>query len=450
MSNTTDLWLIAIKALLLSAAAAADAPPDPPPKNEVLEAVYFPFLEEGRFGLIDRSGTVVAAARYEAIDACMADSTTAGWFPGATGELFQKVMALRACYPVRQPLIRMRLGSQWGYLSGAGEEAIPAIYQAAGRFSSGLARVRRNEKWGYLDLTGRLVIEASHGAASDFFGQIAAVEDLGRWRLIDRQGAPIGDIRFDVSPAFQMPAGHERELIPVNIGGKWGYVTALGELAIQPRFDEALAFREGLANVRVNKHFGFIDRSGRLVVEPKFVVAGPFSEGRALAAVRQNKYGYIDRTGAWVVRPAYEYGFRFSDGLARVNTGKGWVCIDVSGKVVIGPPLNCGGVEDGVVLISERGRSGYADPDGKVLIEPRFDQIKGFSEGLAAVAVGKKWGYVDTNGRMVIAPAFDDAHGFRDGLALVERGDELAYIDRDGEIVYAMRVPGYGASIKRL
>jgi hypothetical protein len=38
---------------------------------------------------------------------------------------------------------------------------------------------------------------------------------------------------------------------------------------------------------------------------------------------------------------------------------------------------------------------GYMNRDGKVVIEPRYDNTEPVYEGLAAVKLGEKWGYVD-------------------------------------------------------
>src|SRR5215207_2880122 len=77
-----------------------------------------------------------------------------------------------------------------------------------------------------------------------------------------------------------------------------------------------------------------------------------------------------------------------------------------------------------------RGRWGYVDQTGKLLIEARFNCAKTFSEGLAAVVVSENEntagnvGYIDRTGRMVIQPQFDLGGAvtdfpFSEGLAAV-------------------------------
>ncbi|MHC4200683.1 MAG: WG repeat-containing protein, partial [Planctomycetota bacterium] len=111
---------------------------------------------------------------------------------------------------------------------------------------------------------------------------------------------------------------------------------------------------------------------------------------------------------------------------------------------------------------------GYIDSTGKVVIEPRFDKGRCFTEGLACVNIGGlaanmvswgeryrggKWGYVDKTGQIVIRPQFDIAESFRGGLARVDVGGRrvsggvknpsdhyvdgnVGYIDRAGRYVW--------------
>ncbi|EKN0144217.1 WG repeat-containing protein, partial [Campylobacter coli] len=42
------------------------------------------------------------------------------------------------------------------------------------------------------------------------------------------------------------------------------------------------------------------------------------------------------------------------------------------------------------------------------VIKPKFDSIWDFSEGLAKVELNRKYGFMDKNGKIVIEPKFDD------------------------------------------
>lgn len=86
-------------------------------------------------------------------------------------------------------------------------------------------------------------------------------------------------------------------------------------------------------------------------------------------------------------------------------------------------------------------RWGYIDESGRVLVELRYAILRDFAEGLAAAAVldaekperpvfgrgdkrNLKWGYVDRGGREVIPVQFLAAGDFAEGLAPVNPGGE--------------------------
>lgn len=58
---------------------------------------------------------------------------------------------------------------------------------------------------------------------------------------------------------------------------------------------------------------------------------------------------------------------------------------------------------------------GYASPDNKVVIQPKYAEAGWFSEGYAAVKVGSKWGYINKAGQLVIPAKFTVAKSFRKG-----------------------------------
>src|SRR2546422_5561598 len=63
------------------------------------------------------------------------------------------------------------------------------------------------------------------------------------------------------------------------------------------------------------------------------------------------------------------------------------------------------------------GLTGFIDSAGRMVIAPRFEMTRPFTEGLAAVTLGGVWGYIDTTGAMVIKPRFDHAGDFSEHVA---------------------------------
>ncbi len=129
--------------------------------------------------------------------------------------------------------------------------------------------------------------------------------------------------------------------------------------------------------------------------------------------------------------------------------------INQNGRVVI--PLcfdAVGDFSEGLARFERDKKWGYIDMAGKVVIEPRFPWAQEFSEGLARVQVSglqlganAKWGFIDKTGSVVIDERQETSFGehsnigsdsaesaFHDGLAVIEVGGKKGYIDRTGKI----------------
>lgn len=262
-------------------------------------------------------------------------------------------------------------------------------------------------------------------------------------------------------------------LLPIQQGGKWGYINRSGEVVIKPQFDSAEPFAEGLALVRypprkkplkpgektaeLLEGMGFIDHTGRVVIKldnPLHLNGESFSEGLTKFwtwdPVKGNLYGYIDTTGKVVIKARFTDAYSFIDGLAAVCTE--WQkCgfINKAGDFVIGPKYRVAhSFREGLALAGlEYLLIGFVNKNGEMVIEPQFGNLvgTGFSEGLSVVAYQwGKFGYINTEGAIVIPMQFEMAQPFSDGLAAVRVDSKWGYIDKTGKFVIEPQFRGAG------
>lgn len=260
-------------------------------------------------------------------------------------------------------------------------------------------------------------------------------------------------------------------LAPVLIDTQWGYIDLTGDLKIGADYDLAGSFSEGVAPVKIGDKWGYIDREGKKVVEPKFVAADMFKDGLAIALVSKDspefpadaqakldailkdpntpalrkailaigssrQAGFIDKTGKFVVPPIYAAVSPFSDGVSLVWSEKEPKFIDRQGKVKVTPPP-CEEVKDfseELAAIKVKGKWGYINKLGKLVIKPTFDRADNFSSGLAPACIDRKWGFIDKKGNWTIKPTYDSVwEGFTNGVAVC--GKDLCPIENcNGEI----------------
>jgi len=316
-------------------------------------------------------------------------------------------------------------------------------------------------------------------------------------------------------------------LVPVGYGKNradpdwgWGYANEKGEVIIDPEFQMAYPFSEGLAAVQNNDgKLGYINTKGDYVIEPKFHRAGLFSDGLAPVMNEDNLWGYIDKKGEYVIKPQYIQAEKFVDGIAVVKDDSGYFCINKKGEKIesglcsydyyIKPSsedlhiatdygtgffnlnnmdfINTDIIGAFVPEEIELPKVGYADKEGKFIIEPIYDRAYPFSEGIALVYLDGEYMYIDTKGKVIfklststhpqgiedwyyrahetkvsadfheglaavqdeygdwgyinkkgeyeIAPRFDNVSYFSDGFALVEENGKYGYINKKGEYV---------------
>lgn len=173
------------------------------------------------------------------------------------------------------------------------------------------------------------------------------------------------------------------------------------------------------------KRIGFVDKTGKLVIGfdrlPKSTVgAGEFRDGLAVI--------YVRKEGANVK--------------AWRNITVGF--IDPSGAVVIPPRLDSArDFSEGLayVEVDEEEFKGFIDREGKQVIKLSGRRANDFHDGLAAAEDSEpnKWGYVSRTGTWAISPKFAFADDFAEGLAGVVLDGKYGFINRKGEIVIPPR-----------
>lgn len=289
--------------------------------------------------------------------------------------------------------------------------------------------VEKDGKFGFIDRTGKVVIAPQFESANDFHEGLALVTSSGKKLFIDPAGKVV------ITPQFDIVNNFSEGLAAVNIGqkripnlglisdpGKWGYIDKTGKLVIPLKFTHAEDFSEGLAAVKEGDRSGFIDHTGKVLFEAPLDVTLGFHEG-IVGVLRRGTVTYFDRTGRRLP-VSTEYG----------------------------PKSNS--FSEGLVPISTKGKWGFADQIGKLVIEAKFEDAGDFSEGLAPVKVRSEktiwcppdatgdrsgstmmWGYIDRTGKLVIPAVFNSAEPFSEGVAMVRKCDEAFFIDKTGQSV---------------
>ena len=235
------------------------------------------------------------------------------------------------------------------------------------------------------------------------------------------------------------------ELFPVSTDHKYGFIDRTGKWVINPQFAQVSAFRDGLAmasSVGNEERFGFIDKTGKYVVAPVYVSATVFSDGLAFVVAENKAPVAIDTKGniKFTLDKAETVHY-FSDSLAAFSVAEPgkeekWGFVDITGDVKIQPMFSATGdfTEGLCAVVNDRGKCGYIDKKGTLVINYQFDLAQPFMYGVAPVCMGKLWGVIDTKGSFIINPQFENVYIDGD-IFLATKSDKWGWIDKTGKTI---------------
>ncbi len=227
------------------------------------------------------------------------------------------------------------------------------------------------------------------------------------------------------------------------------YDSKLNDYIIPPQFEEVQAFSEGLAAVKIKSKWGFINSDAELVIPAKYDNYGTpedFKNGRAIVHGSSEAL-LIDKTGKTIARvsghidrnKSHKFRILKNNTLVRMLTGY----IDSTNFNIIKTKFfnELGDFSSNGLAAVEisKGKYGYIDETGKVVIDPKFDRAEKFSAvGLAFAKLGKEHGYINDKGEFVLKPSFayKDLGDFSDnGLAAFEGNHgKWGFFDKKGKI----------------
>lgn len=243
--------------------------------------------------------------------------------------------------------------------------------------------VHGSSGWGTMETEGR----ASNTWDNRYYGpigedgeKIVTKENLGT-RLYDKDDKVLAIFKDDVLSAGRFSEGY----IAIEFAeGQYEYYDEFGEKVFGP-YEMAGTFNDGLAAVKQNGKWGIINDKGEFKVNPEFdeIVLdnyGYFNKQKIVIACKNGKYGFYDET------------------LKSKN--------DFTADKMDIP------TKDGIIAFCQNSKWGYVDEDGKVIIEPTYEDALSFSNGLAAICQNGKWGFIDKDNNIVIECDFAGADYF--------------------------------------
>lgn len=156
--------------------------------------------------------------------------------------------------------------------------------------------------------------------------------------------------------------------------------------------------------------------------------AGGFSTRKSLGWCGEGLFAFFEHAGGDYEQEDYNF----------YTIGKGYM--DPFGHTVI--DLSEGGYSDlypfheGLAAVkNQKGKIGFIDKTGQLVIPCDYDERAYFCDGLCGVKKDGKWGYIDQAGNAVIPFMYDNAYGSGNGLASVVKDGKCGLVDYKNNIV---------------
>lgn len=285
--------------------------------------------------------------------------------------------------------------------------------------SNGFYGVKNKEGAGYIPADG----ESSNSLKQEFVGPIG---EKG-YRLLRKDGKTILVDKNETTQGVFSNKNPEdigyyaEDRIPIKEEGEYSYYNALGD-RLFGGFSEASRFQKGKAVVKKAKKLYFIDLEGK-EVELKYTVKD--EKGKTKKDENGKKIEKERKFEEVQINPDYSFIAQGcilakEDGAYHIYNENWEQVSDFSAEEVDGIG------KDGIFAFSKKGKWGFANLKGEVVLEPKYKAAKSFSEGLAGVMEDDYWGFINLKGEMVITPQFFGVDYFnKKGACVVETTPEV-------------------------
>ena len=304
----------------------------------------------GLFGYIDKNGVEIIPPRYKEASDFMLDCAF------------------------------VKTDDKFALIDTCGKELTPPIfdtYEFIDQFAEGLNAVKTGGKWGFINKNGQWAIPAQYDNAANFRSGLASVYNAPDDYFINPKG------KIVYPPLFDEWLYHPGDgtCIAFKKEGKYGFADSTGRIIIQPQYETAYSFSEGLAYVTDDNHgTGFINMQGEYVIPPKYEFNGPVycQEGRVIIC-QNNLRGFMDKNGEKITPIQYDYATPFHNGFAKVAYRD----------------------EAKMTSIYVEYAYGYINRNGKEIIPCLYDKIRYLPDfGLFCAQRTNSFYYIDTIGNI--------------------------------------------------
>ena len=335
--------------------------------------------KDGKKGLINLSGKELASCQYEEITA----------IEGIENAL------------------KVKKDGKYGVLNNEGKQVIAPEYYDISNLGkddkSGFIVKGENEKYGIVDYSNQIILEAKYDGIEKVYGNDTyVVKQEGKELLVKKGGQELLTEGFDEIKAILKNA---HSGIIYTAGGKYGVMNLLGEVIIEPSYEDLKEAKTGILIAKQDGKYGIIDIQKNSKMEANYTAIS-YNEKADIYLAEKEDYNNDIIDNAFNVR---QTGL-----LIDLNDEKGYIELKQGEEYKYYnfkfEEKKVTDIQTSNTLFKSKkdGKYGFVDKNGKVVVDYQYDDVTDQnSYGYAGIKKDGKWGSIDEKGKVVQEPTYD-------------------------------------------
>jgi hypothetical protein len=380
---------------------------------------YLKDPETNRYGFVDKTGKWVLNPVY--LDLTIFDNLGGAWVKQTDGKYHYI----------------NKSGKDFGTLDDAGSS-----YKNF--FKEGYAVYENTvQSYGLIDKTGKVLktIDDCDGIYT-FSDGIAGYKckSSGKYGFLDLNGNKIIPCEYDGFTGFTEGISK----VDKKTDGKTrsGYIDNQGNILVPIVYENVYGFRNGWGLIKKDSNYFFVDRNGNLKDPPrKYDELTEFRSGFALGKLKgtgtnPGTYYYINTQLKEEFSITAKEAYLFWEDVAIIKRDKDYEMMNKKGEVF----KSLTGIDflkfsnDGMLAVREKGKWGFINDRGDVIIKPQYDSCDSFKFGFAKIKKGTLWGIIDKSGTEIITPRYENILPGENGM-FIFYDKAWGVMDKTGRII---------------
>jgi len=346
------------------------------------------------------------------------------------------------------------------------------VYDEISLFNDTIFLVKLADKYGLLDFKNELLIPVEYSSIE---------KDTLNFIKLKRERNSNGVLKTSVGMCnyqgrvlialiYRQIGEYTDGLFPALNDKYWGYLNSEGQEQIPFFYDTYGKFVSGLAALKKNGLVGIINTNGNWVAFPEYesvwyvndsvwiwrkdYQSGFYSTTQKKALPykyemlelidanfvrfgQSGKYGLLSPDRKVILKAEWDKIEVFKDEkiiIAMQNDYYSIFFLNANIKVYMNYPFTrFDPYKDGMALVVQKGKYGFIDRDGLLLVSTQYDEARPFSNGCAAIKIGNVWGFIDKKENFVATPFYDKVLDFDNRAVIVTKNGKFGLVNRQGK-----------------